>query len=146
IRSVGELLQHQFRIGLSRIERNIKDKITTSNDEDIALKTIVNGKPLLMAIKEFFNSSQLSQFMDQVNPLAELTHKRRISALGPGGLNRDHTGFVVRDIHPSHYGRICPIETPEGTNAGLIGSLALNARVNKYGFIEAPFYNVEQGR
>eukprot|EP00871_Galdieria_phlegrea_P003984 jgi/Galph1/4587/GphlegSOOS_G3290.1 len=146
IRSVGELLQHQFRIGLSRIERNIRDKITTSNDEDIALKTIINGKPLLRSIKEFFNSSQLSQFMDQVNPLAELTHKRRISALGPGGLNRDHTGFVVRDIHPSHYGRICPIETPEGTNAGLIGSLALNAKVNKYGFIEAPFFLVEKGR
>ncbi|MEO0310001.1 MAG: DNA-directed RNA polymerase subunit beta, partial [Gloeomargarita sp. DG02_3_bins_56] len=146
VRSVGELLQNQVRVGLNRLERIIKDRMTSAEAERLTPVNLVNPKPLVAAIKEFFGSSQLSQFMDQTNPLAELTHKRRISALGPGGLSRERAGFAVRDIHPSHYGRICPIETPEGPNAGLIGSLATYARVNPYGFIETPFYRVEHGR
>lgn len=146
VRSVGELLQNQVRVGLSRLERIIKERMTVSDADSLTPTSLVNPKPLVAAIKEFFGSSQLSQFMDQTNPLAELTHKRRISALGPGGLTRERAGFAVRDIHPSHYGRICPIETPEGPNAGLIGSLATHARVNSYGFIETPYYRVENGR
>jgi DNA-directed RNA polymerase subunit beta len=146
VRSVGELLQNQVRVGLNRLERIIKERMTVSDVESLTPASLVNPKPLVAAIKEFFGSSQLSQFMDQTNPLAELTHKRRLSALGPGGLTRERAGFAVRDIHPSHYGRICPIETPEGPNAGLIGSLATHARVNSYGFIETPSYRVEDGR
>ncbi|MGI0487368.1 DNA-directed RNA polymerase subunit beta [Pantanalinema rosaneae CENA516] len=146
VRSVGELLQNQVRVGLNRLERIIRERMTVSDADALTPASLVNPKPLVAAIKEFFGSSQLSQFMDQTNPLAELTHKRRLSALGPGGLTRERAGFAVRDIHPSHYGRICPIETPEGPNAGLIGSLATHARVNAYGFIETPFYRVENGR
>ncbi|MBD1860481.1 MULTISPECIES: DNA-directed RNA polymerase subunit beta [Trichocoleus] len=145
VRSVGELLQNQVRVGLNRLERIIRERMTVSDADSLTPASLVNPKPLVAAIKEFFGSSQLSQFMDQTNPLAELTHKRRLSALGPGGLTRERAGFAVRDIHPSHYGRICPIETPEGPNAGLIGSLATHARVNAYGFIETPFYPVETG-
>ena len=146
VRSVGELLQNQVRVGLNRLERIIRERMTVSDAEALTPASLVNPKPLVAAIKEFFGSSQLSQFMDQTNPLAELTHKRRLSALGPGGLTRERAGFAVRDIHPSHYGRICPIETPEGPNAGLIGSLATHARVNQYGFLETPFRAVEGGR
>ena len=146
VRSVGELLQNQVRVGLNRLERIIRERMTVSDADTLTPASLVNPKPLVAAIKEFFGSSQLSQFMDQTNPLAELTHKRRLSALGPGGLTRERAGFAVRDIHPSHYGRICPIETPEGPNAGLIGSLATHARVNAYGFIETPFYPVEKGQ
>ncbi|MBD1823982.1 DNA-directed RNA polymerase subunit beta [Cyanobacteria bacterium FACHB-DQ100] len=146
VRSVGELLQNQVRVGLNRLERIIRERMTVSDADSLTPASLVNPKPLVAAIKEFFGSSQLSQFMDQTNPLAELTHKRRISALGPGGLTRERAGFAVRDIHPSHYGRICPIETPEGPNAGLIGSLATHARVNPYGFIATPYYKVENGR
>ena len=145
VRSVGELLQNQVRVGLNRLERIIRERMTVSDANTLTPASLVNPKPLVAAIKEFFGSSQLSQFMDQTNPLAELTHKRRISALGPGGLTRERAGFAVRDIHPSHYGRICPVETPEGPNAGLIGSLATHAKVNAYGFIETPFYKVENG-
>ena len=146
VRSVGELLQNQVRVGLNRLERIIRERMTVSDADSLTPASLVNPKPLVAAIKEFFGSSQLSQFMDQTNPLAELTHKRRLSALGPGGLTRERAGFAVRDIHPSHYGRICPIETPEGPNAGLIGSLATHARVNSYGFIETPSFRVENGR
>ncbi len=146
VRSVGELLQNQVRVGLNRLERIIKERMTVGETDSLTPAQLVNPKPLVAAIKEFFGSSQLSQFMDQTNPLAELTHKRRISALGPGGLTRERAGFAVRDIHPSHYGRLCPIETPEGPNAGLINSLATHARVNQYGFIETPFWKVENGR
>jgi DNA-directed RNA polymerase subunit beta len=146
VRSVGELLQNQIRVGLNRLERIIRERMTVSESDALTPASLVNPKPLVAAIKEFFGSSQLSQFMDQTNPLAELTHKRRISALGPGGLTRERAGFAVRDIHPSHHGRICPVETPEGPNAGLIGSLATCARVNDYGFIETPYYKVENGR
>lgn len=146
VRSVGELLQNQVRVGLNRLERIIRERMTVSDTDALTPASLVNPKPLVAAIKEFFGSSQLSQFMDQTNPLAELTHKRRLSALGPGGLTRERAGFAVRDIHPTHTGRICPIETPEGPNAGLIGSLATHARVNAYGFIETPFYPVENGR
>ena len=145
IRSVGELLQNQFRIGLTRLERIVKERMTLQDADTLTPANLLNTKPLVAAIKEFFGSSQLSQFMDQTNPLAEMTHKRRLSALGPGGLARERAGFAVRDIHPSHYGRICPVETPEGPNAGLIGSLATHARVNKYGFIETPYRKVEKG-
>ena len=145
VRSVGELLQNQVRVGLNRLERNLNERMTVGASESLTRAPVVTPNPLVAAIKEFFGSSQLSQFMDQTNPLAELTHKRRISALGPGGLTRERAGFAVRDIHPSHYGRICPIETPEGPNAGLIGSLATHARVNEYGFIETPFWRVEDG-
>ena len=146
VRSVGELLQNQVRVGLNRLERIIRERMTVSDAEVLTPASLVNPKPLVAAIKEFFGSSQLSQFMDQTNPLAELTHKRRLSALGPGGLTRERAGFAVRDIHPSHYGRICPIETTEGPNAGLIGSLATHARVNLYGFLETPFRPVENGK
>lgn len=145
IRSVGELLQNQFRIGLTRLERIVRERMTLQDAETLTPLNLLNTKPLIAAIKEFFGSSQLSQFMDQTNPLAELTHKRRLSALGPGGLARERAGFAVRDIHPSHYGRICPVETPEGPNAGLIGSLSTYARVNDYGFIETPYYVVKDG-
>ncbi len=146
IRSVGELLQNQFRVGFTRLERIVKERMTLQDTETLTPSNLLNPKPLLAAIREFFGSSQLSQFMDQTNPLAELTHKRRISALGPGGLARERAGFAVRDIHPSHYGRICPVETPEGPNAGLIGSLATYARVNPYGFLETPYRVVEGGK
>ena len=146
IRSVGELLQNQFRVGLSRIERIVKERMTLQDSETLTPLNLLNTKPLIAALREFFGSSQLSQFMDQTNPLAEITHKRRISALGPGGLQRERAGSAVRDIHPSHYGRICPVETPEGPNAGLIGSLATHARVNEYGFIESPFLAVKDGK
>ncbi len=146
IRSVGELLQNQFRVGLSRIERIVKERMTLQDSETLTPLNLLNTKPLVASLKEFFGSSQLSQFMDQTNPLAELTHKRRISALGPGGLMRERAGFAVRDIHPSHYGRICPIETPEGPNAGLMGSLATHAKVNDYGFVESPFFIVKDGK
>lgn len=145
IRSVGELLQNQFRVGLSRLERIIKERMTLQDVDSLTPANLLNPKPLIAAIREFFGSSQLSQFMDQTNALAELTHKRRLSALGPGGLSRERAGFAVRDIHPSHYGRICPVETPEGPNAGLIGSLATHARVNQFGFIETPYRKVVDG-
>ena len=138
IRAVGELLQNQYRIGLSRMERVVRERMTTQDLEGISPQSLINIKPVTAAVKEFFGSSQLSQFMDQNNPLGELTHKRRLSALGPGGLSRDRAGFEVRDVHYSHYGRMCPIETPEGPNIGLINSLATYARINEYGFIEAP--------
>ena len=144
IRAVGELLQNQYRIGLSRMERVVRERMTTQDQEDITPQSLINIKPVTAAVKEFFGSSQLSQFMDQNNPLAELTHKRRLSALGPGGLSRDRAGFEVRDVHYSHYGRMCPIETPEGPNIGLINSLATYARVNEYGFIEAPYRIVDK--
>ena len=139
IRAVGELLQNQYRIGLSRLERVVRERMTTQDQEGISPQSLINIKPVTAAVKEFFGSSQLSQFMDQNNPLGELTHKRRLSALGPGGLSRDRAGFEVRDIHYSHYGRMCPIETPEGPNIGLINSLATYARINQYGFVEAPY-------
>ena len=145
VRAVGELLQNQFRVGLSRLERIVKERMTLQDTETLTPNNLLNPKPLLAAIREFFGSSQLSQFMDQTNPLAELTHKRRLSALGPGGLTRERAGFAVRDIHPSHYGRICPVETPEGPNAGLIGSLSTFARVNDYGFLETPYFVVKDG-
>ena len=143
LRSVGELLQNQFRIGLSRMERVVRERMTIQDVEVITPQVLINIRPVVAAIKEFFGSSQLSQFMDQTNPLAELTHKRRLSALGPGGLSRERAGFEVRDVHHSHYGRICPIETPEGPNIGLIGSLGTYARINKFGFIETPYRKVE---
>lgn len=146
IRSVGELLQNQFRVGLTRIERIIKERMTIQDIDKLVPHNLINSKPLVAAIKEFFGSSQLSQFMDQTNPLAELTHKRRLSALGPGGLNRERAGFAVRDIHKSHYGRICPIETPEGPNAGLISSLSTFARINEFGFIQTPYWKVKDGK
>ena len=142
IRSVGELLQNQYRIGLSRLERVVRERMTTQDLEGISPQSLINIKPVTAAVKEFFGSSQLSQFMDQNNPLGELTHKRRLSALGPGGLSRDRAGFEVRDVHYSHYGRMCPIETPEGPNIGLINSLATYARINQYGFVEAPYRKI----
>ncbi|MEK7703092.1 MAG: DNA-directed RNA polymerase subunit beta [Nitrospirota bacterium] len=145
VRSVGELLENQFRVGLVRMEKTIKERMSLLNLETALPHDLINAKPVIAAIKEFFGSSQLSQFMDQTNPLAEITHKRRLSALGPGGLTRDRAGFEVRDVHPSHYGRICPIETPEGPNIGLITSLATYARVNEFGFIETPYRKVENG-
>ncbi|ADY54750.1 DNA-directed RNA polymerase subunit beta [Syntrophobotulus glycolicus DSM 8271] len=146
LRSVGELLQNQFRIGLSRMERVVRERMTIQDVEGITPQVLINIRPVVAAIKEFFGSSQLSQFMDQTNPLAELTHKRRLSALGPGGLSRERAGFEVRDVHHSHYGRMCPIETPEGPNIGLIGSLSTYGRINEYGFIEAPYRKVAGGR
>ena len=143
IRAVGELLQNQYRIGLSRLERVVRERMTTQDSETISPQALINIKPVTAAVKEFFGSSQLSQFMDQNNPLGELTHKRRLSALGPGGLSRDRAGFEVRDVHYSHYGRMCPIETPEGPNIGLINSLACYARLNEYGFIEAPYRKID---
>ena len=144
IRAVGELLQNQYRIGLSRLERVVRERMTTHDTEDVTPQSLINIKPVQAAVKEFFGSSQLSQFMDQNNPLGELTHKRRLSALGPGGLSRDRAGFEVRDVHYSHYGRMCPIETPEGPNIGLINSLATYARINDYGFVEAPYRKIDK--
>ena len=142
IRSVGELLQNQFRIGLTRMERNVRERMTTQDPNEVTPQSLINIRPVVASIKEFFGSSQLSQFMDQINPLAELTHKRRLSALGPGGLSRERAGYEVRDVHHSHYGRMCPIETPEGPNIGLINSLATYGRINEYGFIETPYRKV----
>jgi DNA-directed RNA polymerase subunit beta len=144
LRSVGELLQNQFRIGLTRMERVVRERMTIQDVDTITPQALINIRPVVASIKEFFGSSQLSQFMDQTNPLAELTHKRRLSALGPGGLSRERAGFEVRDVHHSHYGRMCPIETPEGPNIGLIGSLSTFARVNEYGFIETPYRKVDK--
>ncbi len=146
VRSVGELMENQYRIGLLRMERAIKERMTSVDIETVMPHDLINAKPAAAAVREFFGSSQLSQFMDQTNPLSEITHKRRLSALGPGGLTRERAGFEVRDVHPTHYGRICPIETPEGPNIGLINSLATHARVNKYGFIESPYRKVENGK
>ncbi|MGN0413448.1 MAG: DNA-directed RNA polymerase subunit beta [Lachnospiraceae bacterium] len=144
IRAVGELLQNQYRIGLSRLERVVRERMTTHDTESVSPQSLINIKPVQAAVKEFFGSSQLSQFMDQTNPLGELTHKRRLSALGPGGLSRDRAGFEVRDVHYTHYGRMCPIETPEGPNIGLINSLACYARINEYGFVEAPYRKIDK--
>ena len=144
IRAVGELLQNQYRIGLSRLERVVRERMTTQDQDGVSPQSLINIKPVTAAVKEFFGSSQLSQFMDQNNPLGELTHKRRLSALGPGGLSRDRAGFEIRDVHYSHYGRMCPIETPEGPNIGLINSLATYARINEYGFIEAPYRKIDK--
>jgi DNA-directed RNA polymerase subunit beta len=146
VRSVGELMENQYRIGLLRMERAIKERMSSVDIDTVMPQDLINAKPAAAAVREFFGSSQLSQFMDQTNPLSEITHKRRLSALGPGGLTRERAGFEVRDVHPTHYGRICPIETPEGPNIGLINSLATFARVNKYGFIESPYRKVEKGR
>ena len=146
IRSVGELIQNQVRVGLSRMERVVRERMTTQDVEAITPQTLINIRPVVAAIKEFFGTSQLSQFMDQVNPLSGLTHRRRLSALGPGGLSRERAGFEVRDVHFSHYGRMCPIETPEGPNIGLIGALATYGRVNPFGFIESPYRVVKKGR
>ena len=146
LRTVGELIQNQIRLGLARMERVVRERMTTQDVEAITPQTLINIRPVVASIKEFFGTSQLSQFMDQTNPLSGLTHKRRLSALGPGGLSRERAGFEVRDVHPSHYGRMCPIETPEGPNIGLIGSLATFARVNPYGFMETPYRRVVDGR
>ena len=146
VRSVGELIQNQVRIGLSRMERVVRERMTTQDVESITPQTLINIRPVVAAIKEFFGTSQLSQFMDQVNPLSGLTHRRRLSALGPGGLSRERAGFEVRDVHFSHYGRMCPIETPEGPNIGLIGALSTYARVNEFGFIETPYRKVVNGK
>ena len=146
IRAVGELIQNQVRTGLRRMERVVRERMTTQDIEAITPQTLINVRPVVAAIKEFFGTSQLSQFMDQNNPLAGLTHKRRLSALGPGGLSRERAGVEVRDVHPSHYGRMCPIETPEGPNIGLIGSLASFARINSFGFIETPYRRVNKGK
>ena len=146
VRTVGELLENQYHIGLVRIERAIKERMSLQEVETLMPHDLINSKPLSAVIKEFFGSSQLSQFMDQTNPLSEMTHKRRLSALGPGGLTRERAGFEVRDVHPTHYGRICPIETPEGPNIGLITSLSTYARVNDYGFIETPYREVVNGK
>ena len=146
VRAVGELMENQFRIGLVRMERAIKEKMSVYQEMSTAMPhDLINAKPVMAAIREFFGSSQLSQFMDQTNPLSEITHKRRLSALGPGGLSRERAGFEVRDVHPTHYGRICPIETPEGPNIGLISSLSCFARINEYGFIESPYRRVRDG-
>ncbi|WP_018867958.1 MULTISPECIES: DNA-directed RNA polymerase subunit beta [unclassified Thioalkalivibrio] len=146
IRSVGEMAENQFRLGLVRVERAVKERLTVAESEGLMPQELINAKPVAAAVKEFFGSSQLSQFMDQNNPLSEVTHKRRISALGPGGLTRERAGFEVRDVHPTHYGRVCPIETPEGPNIGLINSLAVYARTNRYGFLETPYRKVEDGK
>ncbi|MGL4729163.1 MAG: DNA-directed RNA polymerase subunit beta, partial [Bosea sp. (in: a-proteobacteria)] len=146
VRSVGELMENQYRLGLLRMERAIKERMSSVDIDTVMPQDLINAKPAAAAVREFFGSSQLSQFMDQTNPLSEVTHKRRLSALGPGGLTRERAGFEVRDVHPTHYGRICPIETPEGPNIGLINSLATFARVNKYGFIESPYRRVRDGQ
>ena len=146
VRSVGELMENQYRIGLLRMERAIKERMSSVDIDTVMPQDLINAKPAAAAVREFFGSSQLRQFMDQTNPLSEITHKRRLSALGPGGLTRERAGFEVRDVHPTHYGRICPIETPEGPNIGLINSLATYARVNKYGFVETPYRKVKDGR
>ena len=146
VRSVGEMAENAFRIGLVRVERAVKERLTIAESEPIMPQEMINAKPVAAAVKEFFGSSQLSQFMDQNNPLSEVTHKRRVSALGPGGLTRERAGFEVRDVHPTHYGRVCPIETPEGPNIGLINSLAVYARTNDYGFLETPYRRVSDGK
>src|SRR5207248_2646169 len=145
VRSVGELLENQFRVGLTRMERAVKERMSISDITNLMPHDLINAKPVSAVVKEFFGSSQLSQFMDQTNPLSEVTHKRRLSALGPGGLTRERAGFEVRDVHATHYGRICPIETPEGPNIGLIASLSTYARVNEFGFIETPYRKVDGG-
>jgi DNA-directed RNA polymerase subunit beta len=142
VRCVGELAENQFRAGLVRVERAVKERLGQAEADNLMPHDLINSKPISAAIREFFGSSQLSQFMDQTNPLSEITHKRRVSALGPGGLTRERAGFEVRDVHPTHYGRVCPIETPEGPNIGLINSLALYARLNEYGFLETPYRKV----
>ena len=146
VRSVGELMENQYRMGLLRMERAVRERMSSVEIDTVMPHDLINAKPVAAAVREFFGSSQLSQFMDQTNPLSEVTHKRRLSALGPGGLTRERAGFEVRDVHPTHYGRICPIETPEGPNIGLINSLATYARVNKYGFIETPYRKVNKGK
>src|SRR3954465_14988555 len=146
VRSVGEMAENAFRVGLVRVERAVKERLTIAESEPLMPQEMINAKPVAAAVKEFFGSSQLSQFMDQKNPLSEVTHKRRVSALGPGGLTRERAGFEVRDVHPTHYGRVCPIETPEGPNIGLINSLSVYARTNRYGFLETPYRWVEGGR
>ena len=146
LRTVGELIQNQVRLGLARMERVVRERMTTQDVEAITPQTLINIRPVVASIKEFFGTSQLSQFMDQTNPLAGLTHKRRLSALGPGGLSRERAGFEVRDVHPSHYGRMCPIETPEGPNIGLIGSLATHGRINAFGFVETPYRRAVKGK
>src|SRR5206468_1242999 len=146
VRSVGELLENQYRVGLLRMERAVKERMSSVDVSTVMPNDLINAKPAVAAVREFFGSSQLSQFMDQTNPLSEVTHKRRVSALGPGGLTRERAGFEVRDVHPTHYGRICPIETPEGPNVGLISSLSCYARINEYGFIESPYRKVKNGR
>ena len=143
MRCVGELAENQFRSGLARVEKAVKERLGQAETENLMPHDLINAKPISAAIKEFFGASQLSQFMDQTNPLSEITHKRRVSALGPGGLTRERAGFEVRDVHPTHYGRVCPIETPEGPNIGLINSLALYARLNEYGFLETPYRKVD---
>ena len=145
VRSVGEMAENAFRVGLVRVERAVKERLTIAETEPLMPQEMINAKPVAAAVKEFFGSSQLSQFMDQNNPLSEVTHKRRVSALGPGGLTRERAGFEVRDVHPTHYGRVCPIETPEGPNIGLINSLSVYARTNQYGFLETPYRRVENG-
>ena len=146
IRSVGEMAENQFRVGLVRVERAVKERLSMAESEGLMPQDLINAKPVAAAVKEFFGSSQLSQFMDQNNPLSEVTHKRRVSALGPGGLTRERAGFEVRDVHPTHYGRVCPIETPEGPNIGLINSFAAYARTNSYGFLESPYRKVVKGK
>ena len=146
VRSVGEMAENVFRVGLVRVERAVKERLSMAESEGLTPQELINAKPVAAAIKEFFGSSQLSQFMDQNNPLSEVTHKRRVSALGPGGLTRERAGFEVRDVHPTHYGRVCTIETPEGPNIGLINSLAVFARTNKYGFLETPYRKVVDGQ
>jgi DNA-directed RNA polymerase subunit beta len=146
VRCVGELAENQFRAGLVRVERAVKERLGQAETENLMPHDLINSKPISAAIREFFGSSQLSQFMDQTNPLSEITHKRRVSALGPGGLTRERAGFEVRDVHPTHYGRVCPIETPEGPNIGLINSLSLYARLNEYGFLETPYRKVVDSR
>jgi DNA-directed RNA polymerase subunit beta len=142
VRAIGELVQNKFRVGLARMERIVKDRMSTMDIESLTPNKLINARPVISVVKEFFMSSQLSQFMDQTNPLAELEHKRRLSAMGPGGLTRERAGFDVRDVHATHYGRICPIATPEGPNIGLVGHLASFARLNSYGFIETPYRRV----
>ena len=146
VRSVGELTENQFRSGLARVERAVKERLNQAESENLMPHDLINAKPVSAAIKEFFGSSQLSQFMDQTNPLSEVTHKRRVSALGPGGLTRERAGFEVRDVHPTHYGRVCPIETPEGPNIGLINSLSVYARTNDYGFLRPLYRRVVNGK
>ncbi|MEK9729820.1 MAG: DNA-directed RNA polymerase subunit beta, partial [Alphaproteobacteria bacterium] len=146
VRSVGELMENQYRVGLLRMERAIRERMGSVEIDTVMPADLINAKPAAAAVREFFGSSQLSQFMDQTNPLSEITHKRRVSALGPGGLTRERAGFEVRDVHPTHYGRICPIETPEGPNIGLINSLATYAQINRYGFIETPYRKVVDGK
>src|SRR5690625_5214727 len=146
VRSVGEMAENQFRVGLVRVERAVKERLSMAESEGLMPQDLINAKPVAAAVKEFFGSSQLSQFMDQNNPLSEVTHKRRVSALGPGGLTRERAGFEVRDVHPTHYGRVCPIETPEGPNIGLINSMALYARLNEYGFLETLYRKVVDNR